>query len=87
MPANVRAGMKVPIEWWFAPELNYQAKYVKIEFSRDGGATWSLVAKKALNDGLQLWKVKSAPTANAKFRVCGLTAVPVCGESDAFTIQ
>jgi hypothetical protein len=61
---------------------------VKIELSRDGGASWKTLFKKAANDGSQPWKVNKPATTQGRIRVCSLSSPSVCDTSDAdFTIQ
>lgn len=44
---------------------------VKIELSRNGGATWEVLFASTPNDGSQNWKVSGPTTAEAKIRVSG----------------
>jgi hypothetical protein len=78
---------KFGLFWWFELPPLLQPLSVRIDLSRDGGATWTPIAKKTRNDGGLLWKVKGPPTNNAKFRVCGLDNYIKCGEGDVFRIQ
>jgi hypothetical protein len=42
---------------------------VRVQLSRDGGATWTNLTGSTPNDGEQLWDVKGAPTIQALVRV------------------
>jgi subtilisin family serine protease len=60
---------------------------VRIDLSRDGGATWETLFSSAVNDKSQAWKVTGPATSQARVRICDLTMV-VCGASAAnFTIR
>jgi hypothetical protein len=60
---------------------------VRIDLSRDGGATWSTIVSSTPDDGSQTWKAKRPQTIQAKIRVCSINAPSVCGVSPAFKIQ
>jgi hypothetical protein len=61
---------------------------VRIDLSRDDGATWGTLYANTANSGLKNWKVKGPATAQALIRVCELFRVPNrCNASDGvFTI-
>lgn len=60
---------------------------VRIELSRDGGATWANLIGSTPNDGEQLWDVKGAPTNRALVRVTSRDNPAVTDTSDStFTI-
>ena len=60
---------------------------VRIDLSRDGGATWATLFSSVANDKSQSWKVTGPTTTQARIRVCDLTMV-VCGASAGnFTIK
>lgn len=61
---------------------------VKIELSRDGGASWKTLFRGTPNDGAQDWKVKGPPTTQARIRVSSKKRPSISDMSDAnFTIQ
>ena len=61
---------------------------VKIQVSRDGGTTWSLIVSSTANDGVHPWKVKGPATTQATIRVTSLTDPTVGDVSNAdFAIQ
>jgi len=61
---------------------------VRIHISRDGGATWKRIARRALNDGVFFWKVTNSTTTQGRIRACSVKKPTVCDTSDAnFTIQ
>jgi hypothetical protein len=61
---------------------------VKIEVSRDGGATWSTISSSTTNDGQHAWKVGGKTSTQARIRVCSINAPVVCDQSNAnFTIS
>jgi hypothetical protein len=45
---------------------------VRIELSRNGGATWTVLFASTANDGAQNWKVTAPATNQARMRVSGL---------------
>jgi hypothetical protein len=60
----------------------------KIQVSRDGGATGSLVAGSTANDGVHPWKVKGPASRQARIRVTSVTDPTVADPGDAdFAIQ
>ena len=60
---------------------------VRIELSRDGGATWTVLFSNTTNDGAQGWKVSGPPTTQARVRVSSLTNGAMTDASDFdFTI-
>jgi hypothetical protein len=77
-------GSKQMIQW---TSIGIGGK-VKIELSGDGGVSWKTIAKKAVNDGSQHWKVNKPATTQGRIRVCSLSSPSICDTSDAnFTIQ
>ena len=61
---------------------------VRIELSRDGGATWTTLFSGTRNDGRQGWTVTGPSTANALVRITSLSAPIVTDTSNApFTIR
>jgi len=76
-------GSAFPITWTSA---NLGGN-VRIELSRDGGATWSPLFTSTPNDGLQSWNVEGPATAQALIRVASVFVPAVSDTSDApFTI-
>lgn len=60
---------------------------VRIELSRDGGGSWSILFPSTANDGQQAWTVSGTPTAQALVRVTSVAVPAVSDTSDApFTI-
>jgi len=47
--------------------------FVKIELSRDGGATWTTIAASIANHGSKSWKVTGPATTHARIRVASLS--------------
>lgn len=60
---------------------------VKIELSRDNGATWDVLFASTPNDGSEPWVVSGNPSANAKIRVTSLDDPSVSGVSPAFVLR
>lgn len=61
---------------------------VRIELSRDGGATWTTLVSRTRNDGRQGWTVTGPSTANALVRITSLSTPIVSDTSNApFTIR
>jgi hypothetical protein len=60
---------------------------VKIELSRDGGTTYSVLAASVPNSGVFSWTVTAPATPSAKVRISTLSSPVVQDESDAtFTV-
>jgi hypothetical protein len=61
---------------------------VKIELSRDGGATFQTLLADTLNDGSQNWTVTGPTTAQARVKISSVSNPTVNDQSDAnFTIS
>jgi hypothetical protein len=72
---------------WTSTGMNAKAK-VKVDYSADGGSSWTTIIKPMANDGNQKWKVNKLPTGQGRMRVCTTTAPIICDVSDGnFTIQ
>jgi hypothetical protein len=60
---------------------------VHVELSRDGGATWEIIAFATPNDGSHLWLVQGAPTTTGLMRVRSTATALMADASNAtFTI-
>jgi hypothetical protein len=55
---------------------------VRVELSRNGGATWATIIANTANDGAQGWKVTGSITAQARVRVSSLTNAAVADASN-----
>jgi hypothetical protein len=60
---------------------------VKLEYTTDGGSTWSLITSSTANDGEYEWLVPSYPSAGCRIRVSNTANPDVYDESDMFTIE
>jgi len=61
---------------------------VKVQISRNGGATWANISKSTANDGNQPWKVTKPATNQGRIRICSVKTPSICDTSNAnFTIQ
>jgi hypothetical protein len=61
---------------------------VKIELSRDGGATWATLFNNTANNGTKNWKVTKPATTQARIRVSSVNSPSVADTSNAnFIIQ
>jgi len=61
---------------------------VKIEYSTDGGTTWSTVAASTPNDGTYKWTVPSTPSTQCLVKISDVSSPGVVDVSDTnFTIQ
>ena len=56
---------------------------VKIEISRNGGTSWTVLSASTLNDGAHGWTVTGPATTQARLRVTSLTDPTVADVSDA----
>ena len=84
--ATVTIGSTTPITW---TTTDFPGGNVKIEFSTDGGATFTKTISKgvAANLGTFSWKVPQPATPTARIRICSVNYPGLCGESGDFTIQ
>src|SRR5688500_15680755 len=55
---------------------------VRVELSRDAGATWTTLFASIADDGAQNWVVDGPATNRARIRVCTVSAPLVCDKSD-----
>jgi hypothetical protein len=62
------------------------ADTVRVELSRDGGASWTTLAASALASGSLAWTASAPATTAAIVRVSANGSVPVVGTSGAFAI-
>jgi len=77
-------GSKQTIQW----SSSGVSGNVRIDLSRDGGATWTTIIAKTANDGNQTWKVNGSPTTNALVRITSLSTPSVFDVSNApFTFR
>ena len=71
------------IEW-----QSTRANNVRIDVSRDDGATWVTIFASLVNDGAHKWTVTGPVTSRARLRVCSVAAPSICDASDtAFVIN
>ena len=63
------AGSLQQIEWQQTTEAGPDAGVVDVEYSSDGGASWSIVAGGTPNDGSLTWVVPQAPGTQTRVRV------------------
>ncbi|MGA9115519.1 MAG: hypothetical protein WB626_01975 [Bacteroidota bacterium] len=57
---------------------------VRLEISRNGGATWDTMLAVTPDDGVEIWPVAGAPTSQALVRVTSIACPWVADTSDAF---
>jgi len=55
---------------------------VRIELSRDGGATWKVLFNDTANTGVKSWKVTKPATTQARIRVSSVLTPSVRDTSD-----
>jgi hypothetical protein len=60
---------------------------VKLDYSPDGGKTWSGIISSTDNNGNYTWKVPGKPTTKALVKVTDLSSPTCTGQSEAFTIS
>jgi glucose/arabinose dehydrogenase len=77
------AGVRVPLRW----RSNNVRGPVRVELSRDGGASYAPIDSQAVNYGGLSWTVTGPGTQNAKLRIRSVLSGAVVDSSDApFTI-
>lgn len=59
------ADMHVDVRWWAAPPTTE----VDLEYSIDGGSTWTTIVKNTPNDGSHTWVIPSMLETNVRVRV------------------
>jgi hypothetical protein len=64
---NWKAGDTAKITW--AKDGSGCGAKAKLEYSLDGGATWSLIVEETNNNGEYAWKVPNQPSAKARVKV------------------
>jgi hypothetical protein len=65
----VQAGVSDEILWKAEPAQSEFGANVTIEFSKDGGKSWEIVAENVPNTGKYAWKVPKVDSAQCKIRV------------------
>lgn len=73
-----RVGKTVNVSW----TTSGLSGQVKVELSRDGGASWSTLAAATPNDGRQAFKASRPTTTRARVRVSSVAAPQVMDTSD-----
>ncbi|MFN3649488.1 MAG: proprotein convertase P-domain-containing protein [Armatimonadota bacterium] len=81
--AEVLIGTPLTISWTSSGVTGN----VRIELTRDGGATWETLAADTENDGVELWSVSGEPSAQAFIRITPLDRQDVAGTSGEFAIS
>jgi FG-GAP-like repeat len=76
------AGTSLPITW----TTNAPAATIKIELSRDGGSTYTILAPSAPNTGSFAWPIAGPDTANAGLRLTATGSAGAFGFSGTFAI-
>jgi CARDB protein len=56
---------------------------VRVELSRDAGATWTTLFSSLVDDGAHKWTVTGPASNRARIRVCSVAAPSVCDASNA----
>jgi len=72
------------IVWNHGP-LVLPANDVDLEYSDDGGTTWTTIATVGLDSSPYNWSIPDVVSSNCLVRVCQQTTL-ICGESGVFTI-
>jgi hypothetical protein len=77
---NLKIGSNKTITW--TTSLDFTGK-VRIDLSRDGGATWKTIISSTKDDGSVAWKVSGPPTNQARIKVISHLNPDVYDISDA----
>jgi|GEM_PF-6879946 len=72
-------GSSVQIQWSFPPS----AGNVRVEFSANGGASWSTLFSSTANDGAETWTVPATATTQGRIRVTSISNGSITDTSDA----
>lgn len=76
---SVKPGDTLTITW---NTDGFGGDTIKIDMSRDGGASWITLFASTTNDGTEDWPVVLPSSRNGTFRVCGVTNSSICDQSD-----
>jgi len=60
---------------------------VKLEYSPDGGTTWSTLVASTPNDGLHSWTLPNAPTSQGRIRVSEVDGTASDASDTTFTVR
>ncbi|NIA28445.1 MAG: hypothetical protein GWP06_00865 [Actinobacteria bacterium] len=69
---------------WYATSI---VANIKIEYSTDNGATWTLITASTPNDGSYTWTVPAQVTGQALIKVSDIDGLPTDMSDDTFTIS
>ena len=73
----LRVGEYYPIHWDWTGQFNT----VKIEYSTDGGSSWSIIIASTQNDGEHYWQIPNFPSLNCRVKITNT------GDPDCFNIS
>jgi hypothetical protein len=80
---NVTGGSQTSITWT-SQSVNQN---VKLEYSTDGGSTWTLIASDVQNSGSYTWTLPSITSSQCKVRVSAMSGSPSDQSDGVFTIS
>lgn len=83
----VQAGGSCEILWKAEPAQSEFGVNVTVEFSKDGGKSWEVVAENVPNSGKYAWKVPKIDSAQCKVRVFSQFRPKYRGTSGNFSVK
>jgi len=83
----VQAGGSFEILWKAEPAQSEFGVNVTVEFSKDGGKSWEMVAENVPNSGKYVWKVPKVDSAQCKIRVFSQYRPKYRGTSEMFSVK
>jgi hypothetical protein len=83
----VKAGEFYEVLWKAETAESEFGAMVTVEFSKDGGKSWDIVAENILNSGKYMWKVPKIDSAQCKIRVISQHRPIYRGTSEAFSVK
>lgn len=83
----VQTGTPYEILWKAEPAESEFGANVTIEFSKDGGKSWEMVAENVPNNGKYAWKVPKVDSAQCKIRVFSQYRPKYRGTSGNFSVK
>jgi hypothetical protein len=83
----VQAGTPYEILWKAEPAESEFGANVTVEFSKDGGKSWEMVAENVPNNGKYGWKVPKVDSAQCKIRVFSQYRPKYRGTSGNFSVK
>ena len=83
----VQAGSSFEILWKAEPVQSEFGANVTVEFSKDGGKSWEMIAENVPNTGKYVWQVLKVDSGQCKIRVFSQYRPKYRGTSEMFSVK